>query len=89
MPNSIRNSCKSWWHTNGENGYCVPQPASTLPGIACRQSSNSIPPKTNWKRSSIHCYGSAPPLRSFQSEVVGFNCGAGKYPCPFLFGELR
>jgi uncharacterized membrane protein (DUF373 family) len=36
MPNSIGDSCKSWWHTNGENGYRVPEPASALPGSAIR-----------------------------------------------------
>ncbi len=29
MPNSIGISCKSWWHANGENGYCAPEAAST------------------------------------------------------------
>ena len=34
-------SCKGWWHTNGENGYCVPT-RICLPGSAIR-----LPPSPN------------------------------------------
>jgi Resolvase, N terminal domain len=36
MPNSIGISSKSWWHTNGEDIYCVPEPATSLASSAIR-----------------------------------------------------
>jgi predicted site-specific integrase-resolvase len=31
MPNSIGDFLQSWWHTNGEDVYCISEPASSLP----------------------------------------------------------